>query len=55
MVSVYFTVFPQEAEAFYAEATAYQEEQEAQAEGLSDKVCQYVQKMKKTDVTEIAV
>ncbi|MCD7945387.1 MAG: SWIM zinc finger family protein [Clostridiales bacterium] len=52
MVAVYFTVFPQQAEAFYVEAMAYQEEQEAQAEELSDRVCQYVQKMKKAELQQ---
>lgn len=47
IVAAYFTAFPLEAEMFYAEAVAYQEEEEKRQEELSDKVCRYVCSMKK--------
>ena len=47
IVATYFTVLPKEAERFYAEAMAYQEEEEKRQEELSDKVIEYVGKMKK--------
>ena len=45
IVATYFTVLPKEAERFYAEAMAYQEE-------MSDKVIEYVGKMKKADLCQ---
>ena len=38
IVATYFTVLPKEAERFYAEAMAYQEEEEKRQEEMSDKV-----------------
>ena len=52
IVATYFTVLPKEAERFYAEAMAYQEEEEKRQEELSDKVIEYVGKMKKTDLCQ---
>ncbi len=52
IVATYFTVLPKEAERFYAEAMAYQEEEEKREEELSDKVCQYVWKMKKSELQQ---
>ena len=52
MVAVYFTVHPEAAEQFYTEAMAYQEEAEARAEALYDKVCKYVSHMKKSELEE---
>lgn len=52
IVATYFTVLPKEAERFYAEAMAYQEEEEKHQEELSDKVIEYVGKMKKADLCQ---
>ncbi len=52
IVATYFTVLPKEAERFYAEAMTYQEEEEKREEELSDKVCQYVWKMKKSELRQ---
>ena len=52
IVATYFTVLPKEAEKFYAEAMAYQEKEEKHQEELSDKVIEYVGKMKKVDLCQ---
>lgn len=52
IVAAYFTVYPEEAEKFYAEAMAYQEEEEIRQEELYDKVCHYVWHMKKSELQE---
>lgn len=52
IVATYFTVLPKEAERFYSEAMAYQEEEEKRQEELSDKVIEYVGKMKKADLCQ---
>ena len=52
IVATYFTVLPKEAERFYAEAMAYQEEEEKRQEEMSDKVIEYVGKMKKADLCQ---
>ena len=52
IVATYFTVLPKEAEKFYDEAMAYQEEEEKHQEELSDKVIEYVGKMKKADLCQ---
>ncbi len=52
IVATYFTVLPKEAERFYAEAMEYQEEEERREEELSDKVCQYVWQMKKSELQQ---
>ena len=52
IVATYFTVLPKEAEKFYAEAMAYQEEEEKHQEELSDKVIEYVGKMKKVELCQ---
>lgn len=52
IVATYFTVIPKEAERFYAEAMAYQEEEEKRQEELSNKVIEYVGKMKKADLCQ---
>lgn len=53
IVAAYFTAFPEEAEKFYAEAMAYQEEEEKRQEELSDKVCHYVWHMKKDELQQV--
>ena len=52
LVAAYFTVLPEEADKFYAEALAYQEEEEKRKDGLSDKVCHYVWHMKKSELQD---
>ena len=52
IVAAYFTVLPKEADKFYAEAMAYQEEEEKRQDELSDKVCHYVWHMKKSELQE---
>lgn len=52
IVAAYFTVLPEEADKFYAEALAYQEEEEQRQEALEDKVCHYVWRMKKSELQE---
>ena len=52
IVATYFTVLPKEAEKFYTEAMAYQEEEEKHQDELSDKVIEYVGKMKKVDLCQ---
>ena len=52
LVAAYFTVLPEEADKFYAEALAYQEEEEKRQDELSDKVCHYVCHMKKSELQD---
>lgn len=52
IVAAYFAALPEEAEKFYAEAVAYQEEEEQRQEALSNKVCDYVWHMKKNELQE---
>lgn len=52
MIAVYFTAHPNEAEKFYEETIAYQEEEEQREEELYDKVCHYVWKMKKDEAQQ---
>ena len=52
MMAVYFAAFPQEAQRIYDEAIAYQEEEEKQEEELTDRVCQYVWQMKKSEAQQ---
>lgn len=52
IVAAYFTVLPEEADKFYAEAIAYQEEEEKRQDELTNKVCHYVWHMKKSELQE---
>lgn len=52
IVASYFTVLPGEAEKFYAEAMAYQEEEEKREEELYERVQAYVCKMKKNELQQ---
>lgn len=52
IVAAYFTQFPLEAENLYADAMAYQAEEEERQEELTDRVIQYVYKMKKSELQE---
>lgn len=47
MIALYFTAFPQEAENYYKEVVAYEEEQEQLAEERQDRLVQCIQKMSK--------
>lgn len=50
MIALYFTVFPQEAENYYKEVVAYEEEQEQLAEERQDRLVQCIQKMSKEEL-----
>ena len=52
IVATFFTVLPNVAEAFYADAMAYREEEAKRQEDLSDKVCHYVRHMKKNELQQ---
>ena len=52
MVAVYFAAFPKEAQRIYNEMIAYQEEEEKREEELTDRICQYVWKMKKSEAQQ---
>jgi len=52
IVAAYFAVLPEEAERYYAEAMAYEEDEEKRADELADKVYDYVWKMKKSEVQQ---
>lgn len=52
IVAAYFTAFPEEAEAFYAEVMAYQEEEERRQEDLPNKIYHCVRRMKKNELQE---
>lgn len=52
IVTAYFAVLPKEADKFYAEQMAYQEEAQKRQEELYDKVRQYVLKMKKSEAQQ---
>jgi len=52
IVAAYFAVLPEEAERYYAEAMAYEEDEEKRADELADKVCDYVWKMKESEVQQ---
>ncbi len=48
--AVYFAAFPEEAERFYAEQMAYEEEAQRREEELEEKLERYIAKMKKTEL-----
>lgn len=52
IVAAYFTVRPDEADAFYTEQMAYAEEEERRKEELCQRVNQYVWKMKKSELQQ---
>ena len=52
IVATFFTVLPNVAEAFYADAMAYREEEAKRQEDLSYKVCHYVRHMKKNELQQ---
>lgn len=52
IVAAYFTALPCEAERFYAEAMAYQEEEAQRQEELIDTVHRYVKRMRKSELQE---
>lgn len=52
IVAAYFAALPQEAERFYAESAALQEEAEKWQEELDDRLIAYVRKMKANEAKE---
>lgn len=52
IVAVYFSLFPAEAEKFYAQAIAYAEEEEKREEERFENMCAYVYKMKKNELQQ---
>ena len=52
MMAVYFAAFPKEAQRIYDEMIAYQEEEEKREEVLTDRICQYVWQMKKSEAQQ---
>lgn len=52
MIATYFTAFPKEATRFYKEFLEAQEEAEQREEELYDRVCEYVWKMKKSELQQ---
>lgn len=52
MIATYFTVLPDKAEKFYAEALAYQAQEEKRQEELVHIVRRYVRHMKKSELQE---
>ena len=52
IVAVYFTILPEEAEEYYAEVLAYEEEEEKRQDALSERVIHYVWKMKKNELQQ---
>lgn len=52
MVAAYFTVFPLEADQFYEEAMAAEEEAMQQQEDMIDQTVAYILKMKKKDLQQ---
>lgn len=52
IVAAYFTALPEEADRFYAEAIADQQEEEQRQQELFERVCCYVQHMKKSELQE---
>ncbi len=53
MIALYFTVFPEEAQRFYNEAVACQEEEEKRQEELDNAVVKYVHGLKKHEMEEL--
>ena len=51
-MAVYFTILPEEAEEYYAEVLAYEEEEEKRQDALSERVIHYVWKMKKNELQQ---
>ena len=52
IVAAYFTALPDEAEKFYTQTIAYEEEEEKRQDALSERVIHYVWKMKKDDLQQ---
>lgn len=53
MVALFFTVFPDEADKFYAEAMAYEEEEAQRQEELYNMLPKYIHKLKKSELEQI--
>lgn len=52
MVATFFTAFPEEAEKYYAEALAYEEESERYQEEQCDKLVNYVRSLSKEEAQD---
>ena len=52
IVAAYFTALPDEAEKFYTQTIAYEEEEEKRQDALAERVIHYVWKMKKDDLQQ---
>ena len=52
MMAAYFVAFPKEAQRIYDERIVHQEEEEKREEVLTDRICQYVWQMKKSEVQQ---
>ena len=55
MIALYFTAFPQEAENYYKEVVAYEEEEERLAEERRDRLVQCIQKMSKEELQNVLI
>lgn len=55
MIASYFTAFPEEAERFYADIIARQEEEEEREEALENKVLAYIGKMSKAELQQTLI
>ncbi len=55
IIATYFTVLPEEAERFYAETMAYQEEEARHEEEVYDEVMRYIGKMKKSELQQTLI
>lgn len=53
MVATYFTIFPEEAENYYAEVQKAEEEWERHQEELANKLAQYVHGLKKQEAQRL--
>lgn len=52
MVALYFTEFPQEAENYYNEVIAYEEEQERLQEEMDEKIAKYINSLTKNELRQ---
>ena len=53
MVALYFATFPKEAEGYYNEVIAYEEEQERQEQELDFKISVYLNKLSKDELKDL--
>ena len=53
MIALYFAMFPKEAEDYYNEVIAYEEEQERYEEELDIKISSYIAKLSKSQLQDL--